>query len=308
MNTLGKLETLIVLAECRSFTEAAQRLFCSQPTVSHHINSLEGEFGCKLLHRKGKNVVFTKQGGILLDYARRISKLMEEATLEMKKADDLNRILSIYVSDYFSKYYLPKIMPAYLQGANQQLYEINCYCYGDLKRCLQEEETNFAIMPIYPGDTFLKDGFESTILFEEELALVVPANHRFSSRKVLFCRDLQNEIVLLPKSYYLQQEIIEQLREHNIKVNYLQMSNFELMVNGIKSGLGIAFLPYSVVETAVERGEVAVRQISAFRISRKNGLVIRKNVQLSNEEKAFTEVVKEQFTSYIMNGVHAANR
>lgn len=285
----------MVLAECRSFTETSQRLYCSQPTVSQHINSLEEDFGCKLLHRKGKNVVLTKQGSILVDYARRISKLMEDVTLEVQKVDDLQHVLSIYVSNYFAKYYLPQILPIYLQGGHQNLYELNGFCYADLKRCLQEEETQFAIMPIYSNDTAFKNDFETTVLFEEELLLVVPANHRYSSRKVLYCRDLHNEIILLPNSYYLQQMIIEQLRDRDVKVNYLQMSNFELMLGGIKSGIGIAFLPRSVVENEVVGKGLSVIQVSSFHITRKNGLVIRKNALLSEEESSFIQVVKEYF-------------
>ena len=285
----------MVLAECQSFTETSQRLYCSQPTVSQHINSLEEDFGCKLLHRKGKNVVLTKQGIILLDYARRIQKLMEDVTLDIQKADNLNRILSIYVSNYFAKYYLPKILPIYLKDAHQNLYELNGYCYKELKRCLQEKETSFAIMPIYSNDSFWKDDFEATILFEEELLLVVPSSHQFSNRKILYCRDLHNEIILLPNSYPLQQIIITSLRERDVKINYLQMSNFELIMTGIKSGLGIAFLPRSVVDNATDQEGVAIVNISTLHITRKNGLLVRKDALLSKEESSFIQVVKEYF-------------
>ncbi len=294
-NIFEKMRTLIVLAECRSFTETSQRLYCSQPTVSQHINSLEEDFGCKLLHRKGKNIVLTKQGMILVEYARRIQKLMEDVTLDIQKADNLHHVLSIYVSNYFAKYYLPKILPIYLQDAHQNLYELNGYCYNDLKRCLQEEETSFAIMPLYANDCFWETDFEATILFEEELRLVVPASHRFSGRKILYCRDLQNEIILLPNSYPLQQMIIKSLRDREIKVNYLRMSNFELIMSSIKAGLGIAFLPRSVVDNAADREGVAIVNISALHIVRKNGLIVRKDVLLSEEEQTFIQVVKDYF-------------
>ena len=89
--------------------------------------------------------------------------------------------------------------------------------------------------------------------------------------------------------------IIEQLHDRDVKVNYLQMSNFELMLGGIKSGIGIAFLPRSVVENEFVRKGLSVMQVSSFRIMRKNGLVIRKDALLSDEESSFIQVVKEYF-------------
>ncbi|WP_245980125.1 helix-turn-helix domain-containing protein [Peribacillus asahii] len=61
MNTLEKMESFIVLAECHSFTEAARRLYCSQPTISHHINKLEENFDSKLFHRSGRKVELTSK-------------------------------------------------------------------------------------------------------------------------------------------------------------------------------------------------------------------------------------------------------
>ena len=48
---LGKLRTFQVLAECGSYTEAAKRLYCSQPSVSQHIHYLEEFYGAKLIIR-----------------------------------------------------------------------------------------------------------------------------------------------------------------------------------------------------------------------------------------------------------------
>lgn len=46
---LEKMKSFVVLSESASFTEAAKRLFCSQPTISNHIHQLEQYFNTKLL-------------------------------------------------------------------------------------------------------------------------------------------------------------------------------------------------------------------------------------------------------------------
>lgn len=44
-----KLETLLVVADCKNFTKAAEILSLTQPAVSNHINQLESECNAKLL-------------------------------------------------------------------------------------------------------------------------------------------------------------------------------------------------------------------------------------------------------------------
>ena len=47
-NTKLKLDTLLLVAEKRNFTRAAQALSLTQPAVSHHISQLEEEFGVEI--------------------------------------------------------------------------------------------------------------------------------------------------------------------------------------------------------------------------------------------------------------------
>jgi len=80
------------------------------------------------------------------------------------------------------------------------------------------------------------------LLFEEELELVVPVSHPMTKRKTAYLRDLQGETILLPQSKYLCRSIEEQLRRHRMDVRFLQLSNFGMIKESVKTGLGIAFL------------------------------------------------------------------
>ncbi|WP_419878124.1 LysR family transcriptional regulator [Brevibacillus centrosporus] len=297
MNTLEKMETFIVLAECSSFTEAAKRLYCSQPTISHHIQQLEQQFSSQLFFRSGKQVELTKQGEVLLQYAKQITNLVDEASIQLKRVSQQEQVLSVYVSNYIAGYYFSDILNQFHTISPQRPLEINSYCYSDLIRCFQEGRTQYALMPIYPEDDYIRKNFETSVLFEEELLLVLPADHSCANRRLLYARDLQNETVLLPKSEYLQQYVMEHLESRQVKARFLQMSNFEMIKQAVKSHHGIAFLPHGAVKEEIRRGELVYKPISSIQIKRQNGFVFRKNAKLTQEDRIFCQNVEHYLRS-----------
>ena len=48
-----------VVAQCRSFTRAAEMLKNNQPNITRCMKNLEQELGCKLFHRSNKGVTLT---------------------------------------------------------------------------------------------------------------------------------------------------------------------------------------------------------------------------------------------------------
>ena len=74
--TLQQLLYLTTVAECGNVTEAAEKLFISQPSLSAAIHNLEKEMGITAFARSNKGVVTTREGEELLSFAR---QLLEQA-------------------------------------------------------------------------------------------------------------------------------------------------------------------------------------------------------------------------------------
>ena len=71
----AKLETLLIVAEEKSFTKAAAILSLTQPAVSNHISLLEKEIGIKIFLRTKGEVKITPEGEVVVKYAKRIKNL-----------------------------------------------------------------------------------------------------------------------------------------------------------------------------------------------------------------------------------------
>ncbi len=76
--TLQQLTYLVTVAECGNITEAPEKLFISQPSLSAAIMNLEKEMGVTAFVRSNKGVVATREGEELLSFAR---MLLEQADI-----------------------------------------------------------------------------------------------------------------------------------------------------------------------------------------------------------------------------------
>src|SRR5882724_907744 len=82
------LRSFLLVADTMSFSRAAESVSRSQSTVSQQIAKLEIQIGKGLLtRRKGRVIELTSEGGKLLQYARRILQLNDEAYSSM--SDDV---------------------------------------------------------------------------------------------------------------------------------------------------------------------------------------------------------------------------
>lgn len=80
--TLQQLKYVITVAETGTITEAAKKLFISQPSLTNAIHDLEKEMNVEIFHRTNKGIDISKEGEDFLGYARQV--LEQAAILEDK--------------------------------------------------------------------------------------------------------------------------------------------------------------------------------------------------------------------------------
>ena len=70
--TLQQLRYVAAIAECGTFSKAAEKLFISQPSLTSAIRELERELGIILFNRTGRGATLTADGDAFLPYARSV--------------------------------------------------------------------------------------------------------------------------------------------------------------------------------------------------------------------------------------------
>lgn len=90
--TLAQLRYAITVANANSFSEAARKLFISQPSLSASVKELEEEIGMELFRRTNRGISLTPEGEEFIGYARQVveqyelmeSKYIEKTTTKKK--------------------------------------------------------------------------------------------------------------------------------------------------------------------------------------------------------------------------------
>ena len=80
--TLQQLRYVTMVAETGTITEAANRLYISQPSLTNAIHELEKEMNIVIFNRTNKGISLSREGEDFLGYARQI--LEQAAILEDK--------------------------------------------------------------------------------------------------------------------------------------------------------------------------------------------------------------------------------
>ena len=84
--TLQQCRYIMEIERCRSLTEAAKRLFVTQPSITKAVRELEKELGITILKRTNRGVDFTPEGKELASYARLLVEQADAAEIDHRLA------------------------------------------------------------------------------------------------------------------------------------------------------------------------------------------------------------------------------
>lgn len=169
--TSQQIEYVLTLAEEKSFSKAAQKLYVTQPSLSQFIKNLENELHTQLFDRSTSPIRLTPAGEAFVNAARKIKAIEEELNQQIADLTNLKTgELRIGTSPFRASCLLPKSIAKF-----QELYPgITIHILEDVSHKLEEAAMNGSI------DLYLGTGpyNESTLhaedLATEQLYLAVP--------------------------------------------------------------------------------------------------------------------------------------
>ncbi len=140
-----QLKTFVAIAENGSFTRAAELVFKTQSAVSMQMKRLEEAVGVPLFERDGRNSRLTPEGYRLLEYARRIVKLNQEAVSAFSAAELSGRV-RLGVPDDYADRYLPEILAGFSRSNPRAEVSVTCEPTSILREAVKNDLLDLAII------------------------------------------------------------------------------------------------------------------------------------------------------------------
>lgn len=271
MLDIHQLNVFLVAAETLNFTQTAQQLHMTQPSVSQHIQNLERHFDMELFIRNGRNIELTDAGMALLPLAR------EAAALSIR-TDELMGSLkgSIYghlivcCSTTPGKYILPNLLARFHRKYPQVRVTCQVTSQADALRSLVDGEAHFALFSV--DHTQYAADIEATSFICDPIVLISPLDHPWASRGEIDPDELiTSDFIMRESTSGTFNAVRDALSKANVSIDDLRilitLGNAEAIALAVQEGIGVGYVSEMVIERLC-KGKVAEVRIRGMNICR----------------------------------------
>lgn len=263
---LRDLRYFVAVAEYLHFTQAAEALFVSQPSLSKQIRLLEKQLRVELFRRDHRVVHLTPVGEALLPQAREVLAGWDQAELLLAAATQTNvATLTIGISTGLGRGLLPAIWSSLVDHQPKATLRVRQIPWSDPTGGLTAQDSDrtdaaFVFLPVpNPG------AFEWIEIAEEARHVALPADHRLASRELLDFNDLLDEPFLaLPaesgvlRDYWLA---VEARDGHPVRIG-AEIASTEETVEALTAKLGVCLIAAGNVPLVTRDAGVVVRPVT----------------------------------------------
>lgn len=297
----SKFETLLAVADLRNFTRAAEVLSLTQPAVSHHISQLEKAYGEQLFVRKKNGLMLTKEGEILVKYARRIKALDAQMRAEIADAKrDLNKI-RVGVTHTSESNLMIEVLARYSNENPNISITVITDTIKNLYTMLENFEIDIAVVD--GKNTNLN--FNALMLDTDYLVCVMSNNNPLSRHSLVTLAELKRERLILRSSSSATRSLFEATLEgiddsiDAFDVT-MEVDNIATIKDLIRKELGVSILPKSACMDELRKGKITALPIENLSMIRETNIIYHKTFSHTDVLQNITKIYQETAKKYII--------
>ncbi len=243
--TITQLKYVLMVAEHKNFTKAAEKTFVTQPTLSMQIQKLEEELDILIFDRSTKPLKLTDIGTIIIEQARNIVN-------EAERMQDIVDQQKGFIGGDFKLGVIPTVMPTLLP----MFLKAFTNRYPKVKLKIEELNTDECIQRLEDGNLdaaiaatpLLNENIYERVLYYEPFVAYITENHRLFQNKTITVEDLDIEdILLLEDGHCFRDGVINLCKTSKVNMGehfQLESGSFETLIKLSNEGLGMTLLPF----------------------------------------------------------------
>jgi DNA-binding transcriptional LysR family regulator len=264
-----RLKVFRVVARHLNFSRAAEELLLTQPAVTQQIKALEDEYGVPLFDRSSGRITLTPAGKRLLPYAEQLKAIADEAYEAVtSSAGSHAGNLALGASQTIGQYLLPNLVATFLhENPRVAVTAIS----GNTDQILEALATHRIQLAMIEGPALRKD-FHLEPFMQDEMVLVVPANHEWGDREIDI--DALKRAPLLIREFGSgSRRVVEAalakagLKKKDLRI-IMELDSTEGLLSAVEADLGVTFVSRWAVRNQLSWGTLRLAHVKGLRLYR----------------------------------------
>ena len=249
MDKLRAIRLFVRLADLGSFTRVAEHTNASKSMISKEISRLEDELGARLLHRSTRNIQLTHVGEGYLQRAREILAKLDEADNFVEDLQQHSRgKLKINAPMALGITHLSSLFADFMRVYPDIELDIHL---GDESVDLVKEGFDLGFRA---SSRPVDSGYVGRPLVDFNYRVLASSQYFETHPAITLPRDLKDHNCFVYS--YFQGKNIWPIEDGIPIQGTLRVNSTIFMMEAIKNGIGIGFVPDFVCQEALMRGEV----------------------------------------------------
>ena len=309
----SKYKYVFAVYKEQSFTQAAQKLFISQPSLSAAIKNIENEVGAPLFERGGGKVKLTEIGKEYIVAAEQIMSAENDFKRKINDIYDLDfGSITVGGTNYLSSYVLPSIMSRFSSlhpKIELNLVEANS---RGLEKMVKDEQIDI-VLDSFDDISELYEGFP---LVNERIFLCVPSsfevNEKFKEYRI-FPDIIRNgtkaaesiptvpiekfkdeNFILLKNGNDMYKRAMRIFENHGITPKVLfSVDQLNISYALVEMGMGLCFVTDTLIKYGGIHENVSFYKVGEEHCSRTLYIAYKKGRYCSRAMREFIETARE---------------
>jgi len=253
---LGALEMFKAVVDEGGVAKAAARLHRVPSNVTTRVKQLQARLGTALFHRRGRRLVLTPDGHVLLAYADRLLRLSSEAQAALNggaprgtlRLGTLESTADTRLAPVLARYHLtyPDVRLDLVTGTSGAL----------IAKILRDE-----LDAAFVAEPFATEGLETQPAFRERLVLITPRS--LAKLKGAKAKDIGHRTIIAFGAGCSYRRCLEDwlARSKVVPGRVMEFTSYHAIVACVAAGSGVALVPESVIRTVPAGKQVVTHPI-----------------------------------------------
>lgn len=278
---INELKIFLAVSRQGSISRAAEELHYVQSNVTARIKQLEERLGVSLFHRQSKGVSLTRAGQRLVGYAEQIIQLTKEAAEALDEHAAPQGPLMIGSMETTAAVRLPTLLAAYHRRyPSVEVNLLTAPSEASLKGLL-----DFQLDGALVAGKVTHQELVAEPVYEEELVMVAPVGADPFEQAEL-------KILVFRAGCSYRAQLEAWLRQTGrVPYRIVELGSIEGIIGCIAAGMGISFLPRSVVDRPAYRQNCSLHQLPDAFGKMTTWFVRRRNEKAGKALQAFRDLL-----------------